>query len=54
MSQHLNQEFGAIITRLIKKENLTREETRQALTLILNNEVTDMHQGAFLSALTAK
>jgi anthranilate phosphoribosyltransferase len=54
MSQHLNQEFGAIITRLIKKENLTREETRQAFTLILNNEVTDMHQGAFLSALTAK
>ncbi len=58
MSQHLdqasNQEFGAIITRLIKKENLTREETRQAFTLILNSEVTQMHQGAFLSALTAK
>ncbi|MCP4672127.1 MAG: anthranilate phosphoribosyltransferase, partial [Desulfobacula sp.] len=62
MSQHLNQavgpvsnqEFGAIITRLIKKENLTRQEAQQAFVYILNNEVTDMHQGAFLASLTAK
>ncbi|MFH2093606.1 MAG: anthranilate phosphoribosyltransferase [Pseudomonadota bacterium] len=50
----LNREFGAIITRLIQKENLTRSEARLAFVSVLNNEVTDMQQGAFLAALTAK
>lgn len=54
MSQTLNHEFGTTVTRLIKKENLTREEARLAFVSILNNEVTDMHQGAFLASLTAK
>ncbi|NOX32808.1 MAG: anthranilate phosphoribosyltransferase [Deltaproteobacteria bacterium] len=54
MSQTLNREFGNIITRLIQKENLTRNEARDAFVLILNNDVTDMQQGAFLAALTAK
>ncbi|MBU0973434.1 MAG: anthranilate phosphoribosyltransferase [Proteobacteria bacterium] len=46
--------FGALITRLINKENLSREESKQAFIKVLNNETTDMQQGAFLSALTAK
>jgi anthranilate phosphoribosyltransferase len=54
LSQTSNQEFGAIITRLIKNENLTRQEAKQAFVTVLNNEVTDMHQGAFLASLTAK
>jgi len=54
MSQALNHKFGTTVTRLIKKENLTREEARLAFVSILNNEVTDMHQGAFLASLTAK
>ena len=54
MSQTSNREFGAIITRLIQKENLTRNEAKQAFTSVLNNEITDMQQGAFLAALTAK
>ncbi len=54
LDQEINQQFGAIITRLIRRENLTRDETKQAFISILNNEVTEMHQGAFLSALAAK
>jgi len=54
MSQTLNKEFGTIITRLIQKENLTRNETKQAFVSVLNNDVTDMQQGAFLAALTSK
>lgn len=54
MSQTINREFGALITRLISKENLTRTEARKAFVSVLNNDVTDMQQGAFLAALTAK
>lgn len=54
MSQTINKEFGTVITRLISRENLTRQSARQAFISVLNNEVTDMQQGAFLAALTAK
>lgn len=54
MSQTLNKDFGAIVTRLIQKENLPRNAAKQAFTAVLNNKVTDMQQGAFLAALTAK
>src|SRR3989339_1627192 len=54
MSQALNREFGAIITRLIQKEHLTRKESELAFISLLNNQVTEMQQGAFLAALTAK
>ncbi len=54
MTIEANKEFGALITRLIHKENLTRKEARQAFITVLNNETNDMQQGAFLSALTAK
>ena len=50
----LNRNFGALITRLISRENLNRDEARSAFHHILKNEVTDMQQGAFLAALTAK
>lgn len=54
MSQDLNKEFGAIITRLINNQNLTRSDANSAFTHVLKNKVTDMQQGAFLAALTAK
>lgn len=54
MSIEKNRLFGTLITRLIRKERLTRQEARQAFSEILNNEVTEMQQGAFLAALTAK
>ncbi len=52
MSQ--DREFGAIITRLIQKDHLTRNETKDAVASVLNDAVSDMQQGAFLAALTAK
>lgn len=54
MSQEKNQALGSVITRLIQKQNLTRSEAKDAFVSVLNNEVTDMQQGAFLAALTAK
>ncbi len=49
-----DRQFGTLITRLIQKENLTREEARHGFFQILQNKTTDMQQGAFLAALTAK
>ena len=49
-----NRQFGQIITRLIGRENLSREESYNAFCMVLKNEVTDMQQGAFLAALTGK
>jgi anthranilate phosphoribosyltransferase len=49
-----NKSFGALITRLINRENLTRKEARQSFVTVLNNETNDLQQGAFLAALTAK
>ncbi len=54
MSQDVNREFGSIITRLIQKENLTRDAAKDAFVSVLSNDITDMQQGAFLAALTAK
>lgn len=54
MHENFDRELGAVITRLIRKENLSRSEARNAFTRILRNEVTQMQQGAFLAALTAK
>lgn len=49
-----NTRFGQTITKLISKKNLTQEEAHQAFLMMLANEVTEMQQGAFLAALTAK
>ncbi|MCL1880527.1 MAG: anthranilate phosphoribosyltransferase [Actinomycetia bacterium] len=48
------QEFGAFITKLINKHDLSREETSACFREILENRQSDMQQGAFLAALTAK
>lgn len=49
-----NRQFGRVIGRLINKDNLSRSEAYQAFAMVLGNEVTEMQQGAFLAALTAK
>ncbi|HCY85137.1 MAG TPA: anthranilate phosphoribosyltransferase, partial [Desulfobacteraceae bacterium] len=54
MSLDDNKAFGAVITRLINKKNLSRQEAYDAFTTVLGNATTDLQQGAFLSALTAK
>jgi len=46
--------FGGLIMRLIQKENLSRDEARDAFSLILQDRTTAMQQGAFLAALAAK
>ncbi len=46
--------FGHLINRLMAGESLSKEESRLALLQILNNEVTEIQQGAFLAAITAK
>lgn len=54
MSTQTNKKFGALITRLINRENLTRKQASQAFITILNNQTNEMQQGAFLAALAAK
>ncbi len=46
--------FGNSINLLIAGENLTREQTRDLFSEILLGEQPEMHQGAFLAAITAK
>lgn len=54
MSLDDDKEFGNIIARLIQKNDLSRKQAKQAFLSVLDNKVTDMQQGAFLSALRAK
>ncbi len=49
-----DKSFGAIITRLIDKQDLSREATRKAFEQLLTDGTTAMQQGAFLAALRAK
>ncbi|MDY6824997.1 MAG: anthranilate phosphoribosyltransferase [Thermodesulfobacteriota bacterium] len=50
----IHRRFGDTISRLIRRENLTRSEAEQAFTLVLNDGTTPVQQGAFLAALAAK
>jgi anthranilate phosphoribosyltransferase len=54
MSVEKSKAFGAVVAKLINSQNLTRSESREMFLQILNNEQSDMQQGAFLAALTAK
>jgi anthranilate phosphoribosyltransferase len=54
MSIEQNKDIASLITCVIKKDNLTREQSRGAFFTILENRTSDMQQGAFLAALTAK
>ncbi|MDR1472087.1 MAG: anthranilate phosphoribosyltransferase [Synergistaceae bacterium] len=46
--------FGAIVTRLIDGEDLSYQEVRDCFLQIVENRQTEMQQGAFLAAITAK
>ncbi len=48
------KKFGNSITALLSGKNLSRDKTRELFSEILNNEQSDIHQGAFLAAITAK
>ena len=46
--------FGSRVDRLIRGEDLSREEANILFGQILKNEQPDLQQGAFLAAITAK
>ncbi len=54
MDMEKNQKLGQWIGQLIRKENLSEESAYNAFSMVLANEVSEMQQGAFLAALTAK
>jgi len=53
-TENSTKAFGQAITKLINKENLTRTEAKKLFAEILENRQTEMQQGAFLAALSAK
>ncbi len=48
------REFGAVITRLTRREDLTRAESRECWRQIIANEQPDLQQGAFMATLAMK
>jgi len=54
MNNEAIQKFGGQIQRLIRGENLTRQETYEMFRELMLNEQPDLQQGAFLGALVAK
>ena len=48
------REFGRGIQQLIDRQNLTRQECYEMFRQIMANRQPELHQGAFLAALTAK
>lgn len=54
MTAEIHQQFGALISRVTRRQSLAREEAEQAFATVLNDSTTQMQQGAFLAALTTK
>jgi anthranilate phosphoribosyltransferase len=54
MSATSPKSFGGSIQRLIRRENLSREETYEMFREVLLDRQPDLQQGAFLAALVAK
>lgn len=46
--------FGAVVARLLRRENITRAEARTCWSQICEEEQADLQQGAFMAALKAK
>ncbi len=51
---HDPRAFGAILQRLIRREDLSRAESAAAMAEVLSGAPCDLHQGAFLASLVAK
>jgi anthranilate phosphoribosyltransferase len=54
MNEDTLKQFGALIQRLIDKQDLSQQETFDAFKAVLSNEQPDLQQGAFLAALVSK
>src|SRR5271155_5148782 len=52
--EELLRQFGAIVGRLIRKEDITRAEAKECWRQICAEEQPDLQQGAFMAALRAK
>ncbi|TYC87599.1 MULTISPECIES: anthranilate phosphoribosyltransferase [Acetobacterium] len=48
------KDYGQVITQLINKENLSKDDSKEMFMEILSDKQTAMQQGAFLAALSAK
>lgn len=48
------RKFGAVVVRLTRGENITREEARECWRQICEEEQSDLQQGGFIAALKAK
>ncbi|MEW5801451.1 MAG: anthranilate phosphoribosyltransferase [bacterium] len=48
------RKFGAIVVRLTRGENITREEARECWRQICEEEQSDLQQGGFIGALKSK
>jgi anthranilate phosphoribosyltransferase len=46
--------FGAIVTRLTRREDISRDEARECWRQICDQQQPDLQQGAFIAALKAK
>ena len=54
MQEESLKSFGSRIAALISGQDLSRGEAKEMFVQVLLNEQPDLHQGAFLAALTAK
>src|SRR4030066_975244 len=48
------RKFGAVVVRLTRREDITREEARECWRQVCEEEQSDLQQGAFIGALKAK
>jgi anthranilate phosphoribosyltransferase len=48
------KQFGTVVNRLIDKEDLSYDETYSSFKQVIFDQPTQMHQGSYLAALTAK
>ncbi|RJS69509.1 anthranilate phosphoribosyltransferase [Methanophagales archaeon] len=54
MNRIKKEDFGSMITELMRGRNLTRSDACEMFRQVLTNEQPELHQGAFLAAMTAK
>lgn len=54
MLKQEDRNFGAVITRVLRGEELSRSQARDAFRVVLDDATSEMQQGAFLAALAAR
>ena len=53
-NEELMRQFGSVIVRLLRRENISRAEARECWSQICRESQPDLQQGAFIAALKAK